>query len=403
MATQVSLTDGAVASAGALAIQTNGNTQAVSISTGQVATLAQNPILTSGTANGVAYLNGSKVLTTGSALTFDGTNLGVGTTATDTNSYGRAVDVIGTNGASYYARNSGNNTIGFFGAYYGAFNSVNLGSTTNSDIVFYRQNSEQMRLTSTGLGVGNTSPSSYNSAADNLVIGTSGSNGMTIVSGSTSSGYIMFADGTTGQQAYEGQITYDHTNNFMALNTSGTERVRIDSSGNLLVGATSNAVGAYTAKTLVNSGSANGRITVTTSAASYSDFFFTSSSTLAGSIYINGAATTYNTSSDYRLKDISGPVTGLEAKNFIMALQPKQGTWKSDGSRFVGFLAHEFQEVSPSSVSGVKDAVDEDGNPIMQGMQASSSEVMANLIALVQEQQSIITQLTARITALEGA
>jgi len=81
MATQVSLNDGAVASAGALAIQTNGNTQAVSISTGQVATLAQNPILTSGTANGVAYLNGSKVLTTGSGLVFDSSgNLGLGVT-----------------------------------------------------------------------------------------------------------------------------------------------------------------------------------------------------------------------------------------------------------------------------------------------------------------------------------
>ena len=81
----------------------------------------------------------------------------------------------------------------------------------------------------TNLGIGNTSPTSYNGAADNLVIGTSGNNGMTIVSGSTSSGYIMFADGTTGQQQYEGQITYDHTNNFMAFNTSGIERMRIAS------------------------------------------------------------------------------------------------------------------------------------------------------------------------------
>jgi len=82
----------------------------------------------------------------------------------------------------------------------------------------------------TNLGIGNTSPTSYNSAADNLVIGTSGNNGMTIVSGSTSSGYIMFADGTTGQQAYEGQITYDHTSNFMAFNTSAVEGLRLTSS-----------------------------------------------------------------------------------------------------------------------------------------------------------------------------
>jgi|APGre2960657404_1045060.scaffolds.fasta_scaffold59869_2 hypothetical protein len=82
MATQISLNDGAIASAGALAIQTNGTTQAVSISTGQVATLAQNPILTSGTANGVAYLNGSKVLTSGTALKWNGTNLAIGAGAT---------------------------------------------------------------------------------------------------------------------------------------------------------------------------------------------------------------------------------------------------------------------------------------------------------------------------------
>jgi hypothetical protein len=95
--------------------------------------------------------------------------------------------------------------------------------------------------TNNNVGIGNTSPASYNASSDNLVIGTSGSNGMTIVSGSTSSGYIMFADGTTGQQAYEGQITYDHTSNFMAFNTTAAERMRIDSSGNVGIGVTSPA------------------------------------------------------------------------------------------------------------------------------------------------------------------
>ena len=75
--------------------------------------------------------------------------------------------------------------------------------------------------------------------------------------------------------------------------------------------------------------------------------------------------------------------------------------FRSDGSKFVGFVAHEFQEVSPSSVNGEKDAVDADGNPIMQSMQASSPEVMANLIALVQEQNQLIQSLTDRISALE--
>jgi hypothetical protein len=58
-------------------------------------------------------------------------------------------------------------------------------------------------------------------------------------------------------------------------------------------------------------------------------------------------------------------------------------------------LAHEFAEVSPSSVSGEKDAVDSDGKPVYQAMQASSSEVIANLVAELQS-------LRARLAALES-
>ena len=82
-----------------------------------------------------------------------------------------------------------------------------------------------------------------------------------------------------------------------------------------------------------------------------------------------------------------------------MLLQPKQGAWIADGSEFKGFVAHEFANQYPKSVTGEKDAVDADGKPVMQGMQASSSEVMADLVALVQEQQAIIESLKARLDA----
>jgi len=169
---------------------------------------------------------------------------------------------------------------------------------------------------------------------------------------------------------------------------------------------------------------------------------------MVGSIVTSGSNTSYNTSSDYRLKNITGPVTGSGA--FIDALKPCKGSWKADDSVFVGFLAHEFQEVSPVSVSGVKDetkveqyevtpavvgvtaveasegveavtgieaapaVMGERTVPVMQGMQASSSEVMANIVAeiqslrlrlvplevVVQEQQALIESLTNRLTAL---
>ena len=210
---------------------------------------------------------------------------------------------------------------------------------------------------------------------------------------------------TAAAAKYE-MVSGTHTWFNAASGTGGTaitwtQAMTLDASGNLLVGTTS--VGSSNSNSF-NFYQPNGTVYVnhvngTTSTTNYAIFSY--NGTLIGSISQNGTTgVLYNTSSDYRLKDITGPVTG--AKDFIMALQPKQGTWKSDGSRFVGFVAHEFQEVSPSSVSGEKDAVDEDGNPIMQSMQASSPEVMANLVAFIQEQQAIIEQLKADVAALKG-
>jgi len=86
-------------------------------------------------------------------------------------------------------------------------------------------------------------------------------------------------------------------------------------------------------------------------------------------------------------------------KERIMALEPEQGTWKSDGSVFRGFVAHKFALSYPSSVIGEKDAVSDKGKPIYQGMQASSSEVMADLIALVKDLVAENDVLKARLDA----
>ena len=98
--------------------------------------------------------------------------------------------------------------------------------------------SERMRIDSSGrVGIANTAMGSYNGASNNLVVGNhTGAHGLTIASQNNNSGYIMFADGTSGQQQYEGQIEYNHASNHMRFLTSGNERMRIDSSGNFGIG-----------------------------------------------------------------------------------------------------------------------------------------------------------------------
>ena len=179
----------------------------------------------------------------------------------------------------------------------------------------------------------------------------------------------------------------------LAFYTNGntTERARIDSSGNLLVGTTSTAITANGFKvfsggnfySVENSGTTSAtynKSNYTTGTEYFEDFRL--ANTTVGSISANGSTTSYNTTSDHRLKDVVGAVTGSGER--IDALKPVNYTWKSDGSAARGFLAHEFQEVYASSVTGTKDAVDEEGNPIYQQMQASTTEVIADLVAEIQ-------------------
>jgi len=91
---------------------------------------------------------------------------------------------------------------------------------------------EGMRLTSTGLGIGNTSPGSFYSEADNLVVGPlSGDNGITICSGAAGKGSIFFADDTDGAGSYQGQIRYNHNGNFMQFCANAFERMRLTPTG----------------------------------------------------------------------------------------------------------------------------------------------------------------------------
>lgn len=126
-----------------------------------------------------------------------------------------------------------------------------------------------------------------------------------------------------------------------------------------------------------------------------------SSNTEFGYISINSSGVVqYNTTSDYRLKTDVIAVSGSGER--LDALKPVEYTWAANGHRARGFLAHEFQQVYESSVTGEKDAVDAEGRPKYQAMQAGSAEVIADLVSEVQslrtrmaEQESIIQELLA--------
>jgi hypothetical protein len=170
-----------------------------------------------------------------------------------------------------------------------------------------------------------------------------------------------------------------------------TERARIDGSGDLLVGTTDTSFFGGSVKGVALYGS-NGFVAASRSGAVSAIFNrytsdgdvvqFRRSGTAVGSVSVTTVLTTYNTTSDYRLKTVVGAVTGHGAR--IDALEPVEYTWNANGIRSRGFLAHKFQEVYASSVNGTKDALDEDGNPAYQTMQASTAEVIADLVAEIQ-------------------
>ena len=256
----------------------------------------------------------------------------------------------------------------------------------------------------------------YANTSGNVGIGTSSPVTKLDVAGAvrTSAG----SDYGTFTCLYDGNLASYEIAFRTGLNNARTERARIDSSGNLLVGRTDANFTTGSGITMLPS---QGIAVMKTSTANLGAGIYVQrvsgigtgnlcewayNGSTVGTISTNGSTTTYGTSSDYRLKENIAPMTGALAK--VAQLKPVTYTWKASQLNDEGFIAHELQEVCPSAVTGEKDGIetylDEEGNeqtrPVYQGI--DTSFLVATLTAAIQEQQAIIQTLTSRIEALEN-
>ena len=337
-------------------------------------------------------------------------NVGIGTTAgTTTVSSGLAIN--NATAANYPGLEI--QTAGVTRLYFNANNAESyITSVSTNPLVITTNGNERMRIDSSGnVGIGTVTTSNVrltSIAATASWAGTFYANS----GGASTTGLSVYGlsfGGNYSNGSAEVNIVYGSAGaglDFSSYNgTTVTPRMRLNSSGNLLLGTTTNPLinaegqinvvastgDGFNIKHTVNGNNTfNIWQTGTTTFAALS-FYKGATQVAVGSISCSTTGTSYNTTSDYRLKENVTPMIG--ALTTVALLKPCTYTWKADGSTGQGFIAHELQAVVPDCVTGTKDETYKDGKPQYQGV--DTSFLVATLVAAIQE-------LTARLEVLEN-
>jgi hypothetical protein len=291
-----------------------------------------------GTANGVTYLNGSKVLTSGSALTFDGTNLA--TTGDISLGAGKLLKYSST-------------------SYITPENNVSGAEISTTGVITFLTGSgtptERARIDSSGnLLLGTTSSFS---ARRFRIYGSQASAASTSLQLTNSTTGDGASDGLTLEMDGVNGYLYNYESGPLIFGTANTERARIDSSGNLLVGTTSTSTtdGAFA---LIGSGAINSYLAVghKNGSNSGSDFLalYYNGTQIGGISQSGTTAVLFNTTSDQRLKE--NIVDAPEFGSVIDSIKVRSYNWKADGShQRAGFVAQELVTVAPEAVHQPED------------------------------------------------
>jgi len=276
-------------------------------------------------------------------------------------------------------------------------------------IAFSEGGAEAMRIDSSGrVGIGTSSPSvplTVAASSDAVRIDSSGG-GVGLYMNNSSANDVLLRMNNNSNNFYD--IRNLTSGSALTFSYNGDERMRITSAGTVLLGTTSTSsfdggfravpTGSGNSMQVIISNTGGGLPVLLNRSDDGNIIDFRRAGTNVGAISVTTTNTAYNTSSDYRLKENIAPMTGALAK--ITQLKPVTYTWKLTGKTSQGFIAHELQAVVPDCVTGEKDAVDEEGNPVHQGV--DTSYLVATLTSAIQELKAELDSIKAELATLKA-